>query len=106
MAAPDPDGLHDLGKRLDEIQARQARYKTAPPASRGLQLVFGTELVAALMVGAVGWGWTGCSAISVSHPPWGMMVFFVLGAAAGIRDVMRAAQRDQRRAPAKDDEEK
>ena len=28
----------------------------------------------------------------ISHAPWGMVVFFVLGAAAGIRNVMRAAK--------------
>ena len=45
------------------------------------------ELVAALVVGvAIGWGidrWLGTR-------PWGLLVFFFLGAAAGILNVYRA----------------
>ncbi|HKS84427.1 MAG TPA: AtpZ/AtpI family protein, partial [Pseudolabrys sp.] len=47
-----------------------------------------TELVAGVLVGAaVGWlldRWLGTS-------PWGLIVFFLLGFAAGVLNVMRAA---------------
>ncbi len=50
----------------------------------------GVDLVAGLVVGTgIGWGldrWLGTQ-------PWLMIVFFVLGAAAGFRNVYRSAQR-------------
>ena len=56
---------------------------------------FATELVAAVVVGAgLGWGidWAFEHWASIQTRPWGMVVMFVLGAATGIRNVMRAAQ--------------
>ncbi|TMJ79282.1 MAG: F0F1 ATP synthase assembly protein I, partial [Alphaproteobacteria bacterium] len=54
--------------------------------ARGFRL--STELVAAVVVGAaLGWlldRWLGIS-------PWGMIVFLLLGFAAGVLNVMRAA---------------
>jgi ATP synthase protein I len=53
--------------------------------ARGLRL--STELVAGVLVGAgVGWAldrWLGIS-------PWGLIVFLLLGFAAGVRNVVRA----------------
>jgi ATP synthase protein I len=53
--------------------------------ARGLRL--STELVAGVLVGAgIGWGldrWLGIS-------PWGLIVFLLLGFAAGVRNVVRA----------------
>jgi ATP synthase protein I len=53
--------------------------------ARGLRL--STEMVAGVLVGAgVGWAldrWLGIS-------PWGLIVFLLLGFAAGVRNVVRA----------------
>ncbi|MDE2182959.1 MAG: AtpZ/AtpI family protein [Alphaproteobacteria bacterium] len=51
-------------------------------------------MIAALAVGGgLGWGidWALGHWAGVQSRPWGMVVFVVLGAAAGIRNVMRAA---------------
>jgi ATP synthase protein I len=57
--------------------------------ARGLRL--STELVAGVLVGAViGWAldhWLGIS-------PWGLIVFLLLGFAAGVRNVVRAVNPD------------
>ena len=86
--------LHRLGERLDRIrpeapaeQAQAARPGTDSSAmARGFRL--SSELVAGVLVGAaIGWlidRWLGIS-------PWGMIVFLLLGFAAGVLNVMRAA---------------
>ena len=94
MTAPDPDRLNDLGKRLDELQTRQAAsVKRAPPSQSGIAFRFTTELVAALVVGGgLGWGidWL-FGHFGFQTRPVFLIVFFILGAAAGIRNVMHAA---------------
>ena len=90
-----PESLDGLDARL-----RKARAERRPPATGGtgglpqggLAIAFriGVELVAALVVG-VGIGlvldrWLGTT-------PWFMVVFFFLGAAAGMLNVYRAAGR-------------
>ena len=94
LTAPDPDRLSDLGKRLDELQTRQAgRTKRPPPGQSSIAFRFATELVAALIVGGgLGWGidWL-CGRLGFHTRPAFLIVFFVLGAAAGIRNVVRAA---------------
>lgn len=89
--------LQRLGERL--AQHRAGRKGEAGPSSqasgpgtnasalaRGFRL--STELVAGVLVGAfLGWAldrWLGTS-------PWGMIVFLMLGFAAGVFNVMRAA---------------
>src|SRR5258706_8610970 len=84
--------LRRLGERLDQKSGK--RPADAAPASRtdasalarGFRL--STELVAGVLVGAfIGWvldRWLGIS-------PWGMIVFLMLGFAAGVLNVMRAA---------------
>src|SRR4051812_27437781 len=82
-----------LGERLGHIQPdRTPDSKEGRPTSdasgfaRGFRL--STELVAGVLVGAaIGWlldRWLGIS-------PWGMIVFLLLGFAAGVLNVMRAA---------------
>lgn len=94
MPAQDPQSLRDLGKRLDEAQAKHAvRTKAPPPTSMGIAFRFATELVAALVVGgALGWGvdWL-LGYFGIHTKPVFLIVFFLLGAVAGIRGVMRAA---------------
>ena len=94
MAAPDPDKLSDLGKRVDEAQKRHAAAAKRPPRSQtGIAGRFATELVAALVVGGgLGWGIDWLFGHFGFHTrPVFLIVFFVLGATAGIRNVMRAA---------------
>jgi ATP synthase protein I len=72
--------------------AASEQSQSAPPAAdasaiaRGFRL--SSELVAGVLVGAaIGWAldhWLGIS-------PWGMIVFLLLGFAAGVLNVMRAA---------------
>jgi ATP synthase protein I len=83
-----------LGERLGRIrtdrpsEGNPGTRPTADPSAiaRGFRL--STELVAGVLVGAaIGWlldRWLGIS-------PWGMIVFLLLGFAAGVLNVMRAA---------------
>jgi len=84
--------LQRLGERLAQHKAVRNDEAGSGPRSdpsafaRGLRL--STELVAGVLVGAfIGWAldrWLGIS-------PWGMIVFLLLGFAAGVINVMRAA---------------
>jgi ATP synthase protein I len=83
-----------LGERLGHIhpdrpseQSPDQRATADPSAiARGFRL--STELVAGVLVGAaIGWlldRWLGIS-------PWGLIVFLLLGFAAGVLNVMRVA---------------
>ncbi len=94
-----PDDEAALSARLQRLGNRLARAnrppendtgprQTADPSAiaRGFRL--STELVAGVLVGAlIGWlldRWLGIS-------PWGLIVFLLLGFAAGVLNVMRAA---------------
>jgi ATP synthase protein I len=91
--ASDPDPLRELGARLDQLQAKRAA-KTPPPSQAGIAGRFATELVAALIVGGgLGWGidWL-LGQFGFHTRPVFLLVFVVLGAAAGILNVMRAAK--------------
>jgi ATP synthase protein I len=94
LTAPDPDRLSELGKRLDKLQTKHASSeKRAASSQSGIALRFATELVAALFVGGgLGWGidWL-FGHFGIHTRPAFLIVCFVLGAAAGIRNVMRAA---------------
>ncbi len=86
--------LRRLGDRIERERASKPSDTAsgAPPAAdrsamaRGLRL--STEFVAGVLVGAaLGWlldRWLGTS-------PWGLIVFLLLGFAAGILNVMREA---------------
>jgi ATP synthase protein I len=60
-------------------------------AGLGQAVRIGTELLAALIVGG-GLGWLADTYL-FSTQPWGLVVGLVLGAAAGIRNAYRLAQR-------------
>ena len=107
--APDPENLRALGKRLDEVQRRTAaKGNQAPPTSTGIAFRFATEMVAALLVGGgAGWGidWL-FGRLGFHTRPVFMLVMFVLGAAAGIRNVMHAAKEINAEMAASNDREK
>jgi len=85
--------LQHLGERLAhqkgpsrQVEAGSSSKSDPSALARGFRL--STELVAGVLVGAfIGWAldkWLGIS-------PWGMIVFLLLGFAAGVINVMRAA---------------
>ncbi len=88
-----------LGGRLGKVKAQhQADANAELDADmRGRGMAYGmrmaAELVGAVMVGgAIGWGldrWLGST-------PWLFLLFFVLGFAAGILNVVRAYERMQK----------
>ncbi len=89
----DRNRLDDLGKRIEAAKEKRRNRLGGTHANRasglGVGMRIATELVAALGVG-VGMGllldrWLGTT-------PWLMIVFFILGAAAGLRNVVRVAQ--------------
>ena len=94
MSDTGPDDLKRLGQRLDEAEHKRAVGATqAPPTQATIAFRFATELVAGLVVGGgIGWGldWL-FGRLGIHTKPWLMIVFVVLGAAAGIRNVLRAA---------------
>jgi ATP synthase protein I len=89
-----PDPLHRLGERLARARAEQdqdsrASGAKALPGGIGLGFRMGIELVASLCVGlALGWVFDRF----LGTRPWGLIVFFFLGAAAGMLNVFRAAR--------------
>ena len=85
--------ISDLGERLDKVKAQRHTDAQADldAEMRGRGMAYGmrmaAELVGAVIVGgAIGWGldrWLGST-------PWLFMLFFVLGFAAGVLNVVRA----------------
>ena len=85
--------LKRLGERLGQRSSRPIDNSpraspTADPSAMARGFRLSTELVAGVLVGAaLGWlldRWLGIS-------PWGLIVFLLLGFAAGVLNVMRAA---------------
>jgi ATP synthase protein I len=87
---PDPEDLEALGERLDEVHKREEARKPKPPVtSLGVAFRMGTELIAAVAVSvAIGWGldWV------FGTRPVFILIMFVLGAAAGMRNVIVLAK--------------
>jgi len=83
-----------LGERLGHVhsdrpsESSQGQPPAADPSAiaRGFRL--STELVAGVLVGALV-GWLIDRGLGIT--PWGMIVFLLLGFAAGVLNVMRAA---------------
>lgn len=100
MSDDTPDGkdLDSLGERIEQVERQrksaQRRSGPAPVTSAGIAFRFAAELVSALIVGgAVGWGLDWLFGHFGFHTrPFFLLLMFLLGAAAGIRNVMRAAK--------------
>lgn len=91
----DPSRLADLETRLKAARQRRSEAESGkrsrvPTGEFGPAVRVAVDLVAGVIVGVlIGLGldrWLGTG-------PWLMLVFFVLGAAAGIMNVMRTARR-------------
>lgn len=91
--------ISDLGDRLGKARSRRrddgGQDDAAASRGRGMAqgLRMAADLVAAVIVGSViGWGldWL------LGSRPWLFLLFFVLGFAAGILNVVRAYERMQR----------
>jgi len=88
-----PDPLARLGEEIDKARAERVRtqpvvqHRSVLQQGLGLGLRIGIELVVAIVV-ATGLGW----AIDrwLGTRPWGMIVLFFLGVAAGMLNVYRA----------------
>jgi ATP synthase protein I len=91
---PSPDPLARLGAEIDKARRERLRQEAngpAPPRGAALGLGFrvAVELAAALCVGlALGWVFDR----AFGTRPWGLIVFFFLGSAAGMVNVFRAAK--------------
>lgn len=92
-SSEDRKAIDDLDARLRAAQARETKPaegggKNSTTSGLGIGLRIGVEMVAGLGVGlAIGWGldrWWGTKPIM-------MIVFFFLGAAAGILNAYRAS---------------
>ena len=86
-----PDRGVDLDARLKAAQDRiRPKAESGQKSDLGAAMRIAVDLVAGLIVGvAIGLGldhWLGTG-------PWLLILFFILGAAAGIRNVMKTAQR-------------
>ena len=88
------DPLRELGERLDKARAarpgpvgRESRNDTSTGSALAFGWRIGIELLGAIVVAVfIGWAidhWLGTR-------PWGMVVFFFLGIAAGMLNVYRA----------------
>ena len=112
MPRREPDDLRSLGARLEAARGKQPQKASTPTTSLAIASRFATELGAALFVGAgLGWlldRWLD-PRLGIKFPIF-LIVMFILGAAAGIRNVMRAAaelnaQAASSQAPAVEDED-
>jgi ATP synthase protein I len=89
-----PNSLARFSERLAQARRREGQEPergdgTPPPRGFGLGMRIGIELVAALCVGlALGW----VIDRILGTRPWGLIVFFFLGAAAGMLNVFRMAK--------------
>ena len=87
-----PDSLSDLDDRLRRLREREGSGGELPSRGRtsssglGMGMRIGVELVASLVIGVgVGWGLDHLLGTS----PWLLLVFFFLGAAAGMLNIYR-----------------
>ena len=97
MPPSEPEDLKRLGERIDAAGKKHAGEdpQAAPTSAYGIAFRLGTELVSAVFVGGgLGWGidWAFQHWAHIQTRPVGLVVMFFLGAAAGIRNVIRTAR--------------
>lgn len=89
-----------IGEKLNEAKGRHPSLQqpggsgsTDKGAAMGRALRISTELIGGIVVGsAIGWAldhWLG------NEKPWFFILFFMIGAAAGITNVVRAAAKEK-----------
>lgn len=87
-----PDSLRDLDDRLRRLREREGSGRAEPSRGHasssglGMAMRIGVELVASLVIG-VGIGWGLDHLLGTS--PWLLLVFFLLGATAGMLNIYR-----------------
>jgi ATP synthase protein I len=95
MSRADRDAIRqrasELGAKLDQAKHRQDKPSSASQgAAMGQGMRIAAELIGGVVAGgAIGWfldAWLGSR-------PWLFIVFFLLGTAAGMRNIIRQAQR-------------
>ena len=87
-----PDSLRELDDRLRRLREREGSGRDlssrghVSSSGLGMGMRIGVELVASLVIGvAVGWGLDRL----LGTNPWLLLVFFLLGAAAGMLNIYR-----------------
>ena len=87
---PEPNDLRALGERLDALKRQvEPPKKPSAPTSGEIAIRFATELLSTVLVGAaIGFGLDKLFGIF----PVLTVVLFLFGAAAGIRNVIRASK--------------
>jgi len=103
MSEDDPDSrrLADIEERLRRAREKrvEARQVESPNSKLGIAFRLVTELLAGVIVGgAIGWGLDRLFGTG----PLLLIVMFMVGVAAGIFNVVRAAERMNRDQAAKD----
>jgi len=86
---PPEDALSDLRRRVDAARGDGASRNALAQSPASLAFRFGGEFGAAIIVGALlGYG----ADYFLHSSPWGLVIGFGLGFAAGIVNVVRVAQ--------------
>ncbi|MGB8600619.1 MAG: AtpZ/AtpI family protein [Rhizomicrobium sp.] len=106
MSPGQPDDIKALSERIAEAERKRSQeVKSSPTTPIGIASRFGIELVVAFVVGgAIGWGidWAFDHWSPWHTRPWGIVVLTLMGAAAGIRNVLAAAKEINAELAAKD----
>ena len=83
------DALQDLEDRLEEAQARHAKPDPRERANKAIGFKYASDFSAAIIVGAMlGYGIDKL----LGSMPWGLLIGLILGFAAGVLSITRAAQ--------------
>lgn len=105
MTEQQPDNLDQFDAKLKAARERMGESESGELAREGTSLGYGfrlsVELLAGLLVGlGMGYvidGWLGTR-------PWFMLVFMILGLAAGVLNVMRVSRQMEQLADSKKDQ--